>query len=141
MSVNTNGCTVYAHASLSMNEIVAIIQRSEDLISKFNFLSPADIADTEFFLAWLGDGNTLVRTRGRDAKKIYDRTHTPVHCECGCKIHRGLIHKHRRTKKHARLMAEKATPSIAHDDDVCMMYDDDDDVCMMMMYADDGDDV
>ncbi len=54
MSVNTNGCTVYAHESLTLNEIVDIIQRSEDLISKFNFLSPADIADTELLLAWLG---------------------------------------------------------------------------------------
>ena len=36
MSVNTNGCTVYAHESLSLNEIVDIIQRSEDLISKFS---------------------------------------------------------------------------------------------------------
>ena len=26
-----------------------------------------------------------------------------------------------KTKTHARLMAENATPSIAHDDDVCMM--------------------
>ena len=38
-------------------------------------------------------------------------------------------------------MAEKAAPSIAHDDDVCMMYDDDDDVCMMIMYDDDVDDL
>ena len=53
MSVNTNGCTVYAHESLSLNEIVDIIQRSEDLISKFIFLSPADVADTELLLAWL----------------------------------------------------------------------------------------
>ena len=37
-------------------------------------------------------------------------------------------------------MLEKATPSIAHDDDVCMVYNDDD-VCMMMMDADDADDV
>ena len=51
MSVNTNGCTVYAHKSMSMNEIVALIQRSEYLISTFDVLSPADIADTEFFLA------------------------------------------------------------------------------------------
>ena len=42
MSVNTNGCTVYAHKSMSMNEIAAIIQRSEDLISKFDFLSSGD---------------------------------------------------------------------------------------------------
>jgi len=56
MSVNTNGCTVYAHESLSMNEIVAIIQRSEDLISKFSFLGPADIGDTDF-------GFGLVRRR------------------------------------------------------------------------------
>ena len=62
MSVNTNGCTVNAHASLSMNEIVAIIQRSEDLISKFKFLSPADIVDTELLLALFGYGKTLVRT-------------------------------------------------------------------------------
>ena len=96
MSVNTNGCIVYAHASLSMNEIVAIIQRSEDLIFKFNFSSSADIADTEFFLAWLRDGNTLVRMRGRDAEKLYDRAHTPVHCECGCKIRRGFIHQDRK---------------------------------------------
>ena len=105
------------------------------------FVSPADIADTELCLAWLGDGNTLVRTRGRDAKQLYDRTHTPVHCECGCKIYRGLIHKHTKRKKHARSMAEKAAPLIAHDDDVCMVYDDDDDdVCMMMMYGDNNDD-
>jgi hypothetical protein len=52
MSVNTNGCTEYAHESMSMNEIVAIIQRSEDLIFNFNFPSPADITDTEFF--WFG---------------------------------------------------------------------------------------
>ena len=37
MSVKPNGHTIYAHASLSMNEIVAIIQCSEDLISKFVF--------------------------------------------------------------------------------------------------------
>ena len=42
MSVNTNGCTVSAHKSMSMNEIAAIIQRSEDLISKFDFLSSGD---------------------------------------------------------------------------------------------------
>jgi len=112
MSVNTNGCTVYAHESLSLNEIVDIIQRSEDLISKFNFLSPADVADTELLLAWLGRRGTLVRTRGKDASKIYARTHAPMVCECGCKINRGLIYKHRKTKKHARLMAEKASPSI-----------------------------
>ena len=35
-------------------------------------------------------------------------------------------------------MVEKAAPSIALDDDVCMMYDDDDDACMTMMY-DEGD--
>ena len=40
-----------------------------------------------------------------------------------------------KTKTHARLMVEKAAPSIAHDDDVCMMYDEDD-VCMMMMLDD-----
>ena len=62
MSVNTNGCTVYAHKSMSMNEIVAIIQRSEYLISTFDVLSPADIADTELFLALFGYGKTLVRT-------------------------------------------------------------------------------
>ena len=90
MSVNTNGCTVFAHASLSMNEIVAIVQRSEGLISKFKFLRPADIADTELLLAWLGDGNTFVRTRGRDAKKFYDRAHTPAHCECVCKATRTI---------------------------------------------------
>ena len=80
-------------------------------------------------MASLGDGNTLVRTRGRDAKKLYDRAHTPVHCECGCKIRRGLIYIHRRAKKHARLMVERAAPSIAHDDDVRMMHGDDVDVC------------
>ena len=73
--------------------------------------------DAELFLAWLGDVNTLVRTRGRGAKKIYDRTHTPAHCACVCKIQRGFILQSYTTKKHARLMAEKATPSIAHDDD------------------------
>ena len=51
MSVTTNGCTVYAHKSMPMNEIVAIIQRSEYLISTFDVLSPTDIIDTEFFLA------------------------------------------------------------------------------------------
>ena len=137
MSVNTSGCTVYAHASLSLNDIVDIIQRSKDLISKFNFLSPADVADTELLLAWLGRRGTVVRTRGRDASKIYAWAHSPMVCECGCKINRGLIHKHRKTKKHARFMFEKATPSIAHDDDACMMYDDDDDLFIMMVYDDD----
>ena len=42
MSVNTKVCTVYAHKSMSMNEIAAIIQRSEDLISKVNFVSSGD---------------------------------------------------------------------------------------------------
>ena len=32
-----------------MSDIVATSQRSEDLISKINVLSPADIADTVFF--------------------------------------------------------------------------------------------
>ena len=80
MSVNSNGCTVYAHKSMPMNRIVAIIQRSEYLISTFDVLSPADMADTEFFLAWLGDGETLKRTTGRDAKNEYDKTQTPPHC-------------------------------------------------------------
>ena len=53
MSVNTNGCTVYAHTSMPMNEIVAIIQRSEYLISTFYVLSPADIVDTELFLGFV----------------------------------------------------------------------------------------
>ena len=108
MSVNTNGHTIYAHESLALNEIVHIIQHSEGLISKFVYLRPSDIADTEFLLAKLGERGTLVQTRGRDANKEYARLHTPVVCECGCKIHRGLMHKHRKTKKHARLMAEKA---------------------------------
>ena len=108
MSVTTNGHTIYAHESFSLNEIVHIIQHSDDLISKYVFLRPADIVDTDFLLAHLGHGKTLVRTRGRDANKEYARLHTPVVCECGCKIHRGLMHKHRKTKKHARLMAEKA---------------------------------
>ena len=112
MSVNTNGCTVYAHESLSLNEIAYIIQHSEDLICKLNFLSPTDIADTEFVLAWLGQRGTVVRTRGRDASKIYAWAHSPMVCECGCKINRGLIYKHRKTKKHARLMTEKALSSI-----------------------------
>ena len=81
-------------------------------ILKDMFLSPTDVADTEFLLAWLGRRGTLVRTRGKDASKIYARTHAPMVCECGCKINRGLIYKHRKTKKHARLMAEKASPSI-----------------------------
>ncbi len=50
MSVHTNGHTVYAHESLSLNEIVHIIQHSKHIISKFAFLSPAVIADTEFLL-------------------------------------------------------------------------------------------
>ena len=112
MSVSTNGCTVYAHESLSLNEIAYIIQHSEDLICKLNFLSPTDIADTELLLAWLGRRGTVVITRGRDASNIYARTHAPMVCECGCQTNRGLIYKHRKTKKHARLMAEKASPSI-----------------------------
>ena len=80
MSVNTNGHTVYAHESLSLHEIVDIIQHSEDLISEFVFLRPADIVDTEFLLAHLQGGKTLVRTRGRDASKTYARVHTPVIC-------------------------------------------------------------
>ena len=107
MSVNTNGHTVYAHESLSLHEIVNIIQHSEDLISKFVFLKPANIADTEFLLAHLQGGKTLVRTRGRDASKAYAWAHTPVVCECGCKLNRWLLYKHIRTKKHARLMAKK----------------------------------
>ncbi|MFM7982163.1 MAG: hypothetical protein ACKPKO_22875, partial [Candidatus Fonsibacter sp.] len=90
-----------------MNEIVDIIQHSEDLISKFVRLRPADIVDTEFLLTHLQEGNTLVRTKGRDANKKYAWAHTPVVCECGCKLNRGLLYKHRRTKKHARLMAKK----------------------------------
>ena len=58
MSVNTNGCTVYAHKSMSMTEIVAIIQHREYLISTFDVLSPADIADTELCLALFGYGKT-----------------------------------------------------------------------------------
>ena len=112
MSVNTHRCTVYAHKSLSLNDFAAIIQHSEDLISKIMFLSPTDVADTELVWAWLGRRGTGVRTRGRDARNIYARTHAPMVCECGCKINRGLIYKHRKTKKHARLMAEKASPSI-----------------------------
>ena len=65
MSVHTNACIVYAHASLSMNEIVAIIQRSEDLISKIKFLSPADIVDTESFFG-------LVRRRQDISKNERD---------------------------------------------------------------------
>ena len=110
MSVNTNGHTVYAHESLSLHEIVDIIQHDEDLISKktkFGFVTRANIADTEFLLAHLQYSKILVRTRGRDASKEYTRVHTPVVCECGCKVHRGLLWKHRKTKKHARLMAEK----------------------------------
>ena len=107
MRVNTNGRTVDAHESLSIDEIVDIIQHSKDLMSRIH-LSPTDIADTEVLLAHLGDGKTLVRTRGKDASKIYARLHTPVVCECGCKINRGLIYKHRQTKKHARLMADTA---------------------------------
>ena len=110
MSVNTNGTAIYAHESLSLDEIVYIIQHDEDLISKiakFGFVTPANIADTEFLLAHLQEGKTLVRTRGRDASKAYDWAHTPVVCECGCKVNQGLIYKHRKTKKHARLMAEK----------------------------------
>ncbi|MFM7985727.1 MAG: hypothetical protein ACKPKO_41080, partial [Candidatus Fonsibacter sp.] len=87
-----------------------IIQHDEDLISKktkFGYVTPANIADTEFLLAHLQEGKTLVRTRGRDASKAYVRVHTPVVCECGCTVHRGLLWKHRRTKKHARFMAEK----------------------------------
>ncbi|MFM7979342.1 MAG: hypothetical protein ACKPKO_08515 [Candidatus Fonsibacter sp.] len=71
------------------------------------FLRPTDIADTEFLLAHLQEGKTLVRTRGRDASNIYAWAHIPVVCECGCKLNRGLIYKHRNTKKHARLMTEK----------------------------------
>ena len=108
MSVTTNGHTIYAHESLSLNEIAHIIQHCEDLISKFVLLRPSDIADTEFLLAKLGERGTLVRTRGRDANKEYARLHTPMVCECGCKNNRGLIYKHRKTKKHARLMAERA---------------------------------
>ncbi|MFM7982528.1 MAG: hypothetical protein ACKPKO_24720, partial [Candidatus Fonsibacter sp.] len=83
------------------------IQHREDLVSKFVFLRPADIADTEFLLAHLQRGKTLVRTRGRDASKAYAWAHTPGVCECGCKLNRGLLYNHRRTKKHARLMAKK----------------------------------
>ena len=38
---------------MSMNEIVAIIQRSEYLISTFDVLSPADIVDTELFFGFV----------------------------------------------------------------------------------------
>ena len=104
MTVNTNGCAVYAHASLSMNEIVAIIQRSEDLISKFNVLSPADIADTGLFSAWFGDSKTLVRTRGRDASKVYAGAHIPVVCECGCTLEDWL---EERTRLKANMFIER----------------------------------
>ncbi|MFM7986372.1 MAG: hypothetical protein ACKPKO_44380 [Candidatus Fonsibacter sp.] len=80
MSVNTNGRTVYAHESLSLDYIVHIIQHSEDLISKLAFLSPAVIVDTEFLLTHLREGKTLVRTRGRDASNIYAWAHTRVVC-------------------------------------------------------------
>ncbi|MFM7980044.1 MAG: hypothetical protein ACKPKO_12080 [Candidatus Fonsibacter sp.] len=91
MSVNSTGHTVYAHESFSLNEIVDNIQHSEDLISKFVFLRPADKADTEFLLAHLQEGKTLERTRGRDASKIYAWAHTRVVCECGCKLNRRLL--------------------------------------------------
>ncbi|MFM7983340.1 MAG: hypothetical protein ACKPKO_28860 [Candidatus Fonsibacter sp.] len=58
-------------------------------------------------MAHLQYGKTLVRTRGRDDSKRYARFHRPTVCECGCTVHRGLLSKHRKTKKHAKIMAEK----------------------------------
>ena len=72
------------------------------------FSSPPSIDNKECLWAWLEEQGTLIGTRNRDASKKYARLHTPMVCECGCKINRGLIYKHRKTKKHAQLMAEKA---------------------------------
>ena len=55
------------------------------------FSSPPSIDNKECLLDWLEEQRTLKGTRKRDASKTYARLHTPMVCECGCNINRGLI--------------------------------------------------
>ena len=94
---------------MGKSKIMKNMQSSRNINkSKHNKIN-IDIANIDKFVGGLGQTKTFVRTRGTDASKKYARIHTPVVCECGCIINRGLIYKHRKTKTHLRLMQEQAT--------------------------------
>ena len=93
MSVNTNGIAIYAHESLTIDDIVSIIMTDENLKSKVCRSAVHDIYSLREHLHRPG---ILVRTRGMDKEAIYERLHRPIKCECGCTVHRNTISKHRK---------------------------------------------
>ena len=106
MSVNTNGSTIYAHESLSLLEIVSIIENDESLKSRCYYYT-WKVYEHQSLIDYLQRERTLIRTRGRDQNKINERLHRPVVCECGCHVHQNTISKHRKTQKHKKLLEAK----------------------------------
>ena len=106
MSVTTNGSTIYAHESLSLLEIVKIIENDESLKSRFYYYT-WKFHEHQSLIDYLQTARTLIRTRGRDQNKIKDWLHKPVLCECGCQVHQCNIYKHRKTAKHLKMLEAK----------------------------------
>ena len=114
MYVNTNGTTIYAHESLSLEEIVFIILSSNELIDKLHAHPYPDFKychDFDSYMEYLQRNPYKVsRVRGRDPEKqraCLERAKTPVVFECGSVITQHYLKRHHHTNKHKQMMEEK----------------------------------
>ena len=118
MYVNTNGTTICAHESLSLEQIVFIILSSNELKHKLHAHPWHDFKHCHDFYSYLEclqhSPHKLVRTRGRDPEKhraslerAKEMAKTPVVCECGSVISRGSFKRHQDGNKHKHMMEEK----------------------------------
>ena len=102
MSVNSNGISIYAHASLTIDDIISIIMTDDNLKSKARH----SIYDIESLRERLHRPGILVRTQGKSKEAIYERSHRPISCECGCTVHRNTISKDRKAMQHKTMLEE-----------------------------------
>ena len=84
MSVNATGIAIYAHESLTIDDIVSIIMTDETLKSR---VCRSAIHDIYSLRKHLHRSGIRVRTRGIDKEAIHERLHRPIKCECGCTVH------------------------------------------------------
>ena len=100
MSVIVYKGSVHAHESLSLTDIVDIIELSADLKAKVGYYNPEHDYGTMSLAQWLMSGKNLVMAKG-DKEKLLDGKQTYIPCEsCGCFLNESSMARHLRSKKH-----------------------------------------
>ena len=80
MSVIVYKGSVYAHESLSLEDIVDIIELSTDLKAKVDYYNSEHDYGTMSLAQWLMSGKNLVMAKG-DKEKLLDGKQTYIPCE------------------------------------------------------------